>query len=285
MNDLVLQAVQHLCPMRGGSQSQLMRASDGAFYVVKFKNNPQHVRVLANEFIAGRLARLLGLPVPEVRIVEVSEWLVAHTPEMRMHSGNRPVPCCSGRQLGSLYSRGELDGSAADYLPESLLAEVENLKDFARMLVFDKWTANQDGRQAIFRKLPGKRRYNATFIDHGYCFGAGEWGYVDSPRVGAFANSAVYRHIEGWRDFEPTLERVERANINELWSCASGLPEEWYEGDRTGLERLIQQLYLRKSFVRDLIDAFRRSSRMPFPNWKDGLRVVVPSSGVEHPAP
>jgi hypothetical protein len=34
----VLSAVQQVRRMRGGSQSQLMRASDGAFYIVKFQN-------------------------------------------------------------------------------------------------------------------------------------------------------------------------------------------------------------------------------------------------------
>jgi hypothetical protein len=33
-----LAAVQHIRPLRGGSQSHLMRASDGAFYVTKFQN-------------------------------------------------------------------------------------------------------------------------------------------------------------------------------------------------------------------------------------------------------
>ena len=33
-----------------------MRCSDGEFYVVKFRNNPQHLRVLTNEMLATRLA-------------------------------------------------------------------------------------------------------------------------------------------------------------------------------------------------------------------------------------
>ncbi len=36
-----LSAVQQIRPMRGGSPSHLMRASDG-YYVTKFQNNPQH---------------------------------------------------------------------------------------------------------------------------------------------------------------------------------------------------------------------------------------------------
>jgi hypothetical protein len=37
----------------------MMRCSDGNFYVVKFRNNPQHFRVLANEL---RHATRRGLP-------------------------------------------------------------------------------------------------------------------------------------------------------------------------------------------------------------------------------
>ena len=46
-----------------------MRADDGHFYVVKFQNNPQHLRVLANELLATRLAESVGLPVPITEIV------------------------------------------------------------------------------------------------------------------------------------------------------------------------------------------------------------------------
>src|SRR6266851_2180303 len=59
-----LHAIQHIRRMRGGSQAHLLRASDGAYYVTKFKNNPQHLRVLANEMFASRLGQWLGLPVP-----------------------------------------------------------------------------------------------------------------------------------------------------------------------------------------------------------------------------
>ena len=54
-------AVQAIRRMRGGAQSQLMLGADGQLWVVKFQNNPQHVRVLANELIATRLAEAIGL--------------------------------------------------------------------------------------------------------------------------------------------------------------------------------------------------------------------------------
>jgi hypothetical protein len=53
-------AVQQIRRMRGGAQGQLMLGADGHIYVVKFQNNPQHMRVLANEFLATRLTGLMG---------------------------------------------------------------------------------------------------------------------------------------------------------------------------------------------------------------------------------
>jgi hypothetical protein len=47
-----ISAVEHLRRLRGGAQSHLLQASDGAFYVTKFQNNPQHIRVFANEMLA-----------------------------------------------------------------------------------------------------------------------------------------------------------------------------------------------------------------------------------------
>src|SRR5690348_1143302 len=158
-----LYAIQHIRRMRGGSQAHLLRASDGAYYVTKFQNNPQHLRVLANEMFASRLAQWLGLPVPRVEVIEVSDWLVRHTPEMRVELGTSAVPCSSGRQLASLYP--DLNSHVFDYLPEGMLSQVRNYVDFARVLVLDKWTANSDGRQAIFTRKPRGRRYQAVFID------------------------------------------------------------------------------------------------------------------------
>jgi hypothetical protein len=90
--EMPVTAIQHVRRMRGGAQSHLMRATDGHFYVVKFQNNPQHPRVLANEMLATRLAERIGLPVASTEIVEVEAWLVAHTPELTVQLANRSIP-------------------------------------------------------------------------------------------------------------------------------------------------------------------------------------------------
>ena len=86
-------AVQHVRRMRGGAQGHLMRCSDGNFYVVKFRNNPQHLRVLANELLATRLAEGAALPVPATEVVEVGDWLAQHTPELNIQLAGSTIPC------------------------------------------------------------------------------------------------------------------------------------------------------------------------------------------------
>ena len=265
-----ISAVQHIRGLRSGSQSQLLRASDDAYYVCKFLNNPQHIRVLANEMLATNLGLALGLPMPRVEVIEVSDWLIERTEDLRISLGGAKIPCQSGKQLGSLYVGGESPAMTLDYLPRELLGRVLNIADFPRVLVLDKWTCNSDGRQAIFcRKTLRSRRYAATFIDQGYCFNAGEWTFPDSPLRGAYANNCVYEGVMGWEAFEPALSRAEQMNAQAIWRCATDIPEEWYEGDRDGLEGLVETLCHRRTAIRRLITEFRRSSRNPFPNWSE----------------
>ena len=263
-----ISALQHICKLRGGSQSHLLRASDGANWVTKFVNNPQHVRVLANEMLATRLGQMLGLPMPRVERIEVSEWLIEHTADLRVELGDLSTFCKAGTQLASLYVQNPSDGPVWDSLPENLLEDVRNVGDFARVLVLDKWTCNADGRQAVFTR-DGERssEYRATFIDQGYCFNAGEWSFPDSPLRGVYGRDCVYKNVTGWDSFEPALSRAEQMDLDEIWRSAAAVPAEWYEFDIDGLNRLVETLYRRRAIIRDLIVAFRTSSRNPFPNW------------------
>ncbi len=262
--------------MRGGAQSQLMLGSDGKLWVVKFQSNPQHVRVLANEMIATRLAAAAGLTVPVCDVMQVTEWLVANTAEMVFEAGRGEIRRYDGGlQFGSQFVGGLMPGQVVDYLPEQHLSEVRNLEEFAGMLVIDKWTGNCNGRQAIFSRKARERRYRATFIDQGFCFNAGEWTFPDSPLRGVYPRNLVYAGVSGWDSFEPWLSRVEAMRAELLWAAAEGIPPEWYGGDGRELERLIETLRGRQGRIRELIESFRDSDRRPFPKWEGKERKFV----------
>jgi hypothetical protein len=244
-----------------------MLASDGNLYVVKFQNNPQHLRVLANELFATRVAEAAGLSVPATDVVEVSDWLVENTPELYVDLGREQERCRGGLQFGSRYVGGLMPGQVVDYLPDEQLAQVRNVAEFAGMLVIDKWTGNSNGRQAVFYRRPRERRYTATFIDQGYCFGAGDWELRDSPLRGVYARNLVYANVTGWESFEPWLHRVETMAAEKIWAIAESVPPAWYGGDQREIERLTECLLRRRAQIREAIVQFRESGRRPFPKW------------------
>jgi hypothetical protein len=268
--------------MRGGAQSQLMLGADGNLWVVKFQNNPQHIRVLANEMIATRLAAAIGLTVPACDIVEVTPWLVANTADMNFELGQgqreRYAP---GLHFGSQFVGGLMPGQAVDYLPDQQLDEVRNLSEFAGMLALDKWAGNCNGRQAVFTRRPRERTYRANFIDQGFCFNAGEWTFPDSPLRGVYVRNRVYARVTGWESFAPWLHRIETMQPGVLWEIAESVPPEWYGGNLEDMERLMEKMLVRRSRVRELITSFRNSDRAPFPLWAQTATVAVPHNFAE----
>ena len=263
--------------MRGGAQSQMMLGADGNLWVVKFRNNPQGARVLANELIATRLAEAAGLSVPAADTVDVSAWLIANSSEMWVDiGGGERALCAAGLAFGSQFVGGLMPGQVVDYLPDEKLSELRNLTEFCGMLCIDKWTSSTNGRQAVFLRKPREKRYRAVFIAQGFCFHANEWKFPDSPLRGVYPRNLVYEHVTGWKSFEPWITAIEEMPPETLWRIAEQVPVEWYGGDPRELEALMEVLLKRRSRVRELITDFRESQRNPFPDWGAGARVAVP---------
>ena len=275
---LAVLAVQQIRRMRGGAQGHMMLGADGQIYVVKFQNNPQHTRVLANEWLGTRLAAAVGLTVPQTELVEVSPWLIENTAELEIDLGRRRERCKEGLQFGSRFAGGLMPGQVVDYLAEEQLREVRNLEEFAGILAIDKWTGNANGRQAVFVKKQKERRYRAVFIDFGYCFQAGDWRFEDAPLRGVYYRNDVYGEVQGWEAFEPWLSRIEKMPEETVWEAANGVPPEWYGGDLSEMEALVEKLLQRRTRVRELIGAFRVSDRAPFPKWGKGGREKLAGS-------
>jgi hypothetical protein len=263
--------------MKGGAQAHLMRCDNGAYYVVKFQNNPQHLRILANEMLATRLAARLELCVPQVEVVEVRTELIAYTTELVIQLGMGRMPCSAGKQFGSQFPGNPSHVRVYDFLPDEWLGRTRNIEDFLGIFVFDKWTCNTDRRQAIFvfesdnntNNIFDHIRCQAMMIDHGFCFNAGEWNFPDAPLRGLYARNRVYQGVIGMESFEPWLDRLEKCVTETvLLEEARHIPPEWYTGDWQALERLIERLYARRNRVRELILSTWHSTRDAFPNWK-----------------
>lgn len=262
-------ALEHVRRMRGGAQAHLLRCHDDAYYVTKFQNNPQHIRILANEMLAARLAEALGLPVARPEVVEVKADLIEATPELRLYKRGKWEKCVAGFQFGSRFPGVPGRAVVYDLLPAERLSEVENLADFAGILLFDQWTCNTNGRQVLFLAEPHKRRgYRALMIDQGFCFNAGEWNFPDSGLRGLYYRHHVYAPVRGWESFEPYLSRLEALGPRPLDEAAAAVPPEWYNADSEAMTRLLEQLDRRRHRIRELITAAKNCVRAPFSGWR-----------------
>ena len=256
--------------MRGGSQPHLLRCDDGASYVVKFRNNPQHTRILANEMLASRMALLVSLPVPPPAFVEVPTELTRGNPLLAFEVGERREPCAAGVQFGSQFPGVPSRTLVADFLPDRLLRRVRNLAPtFLGALVFDKWTCNCDGRQAIFYRSTDDEgtAYAAALIDQGFCFNDGEWNFPDSPIRGLYPRRLVYEKVCGLKSFEPFLSIIEELNPRQLEECVRDIPAEWCEPNPEQLTHLVEKLYARRKKLRQAIIDAKNSFLKPFPRW------------------
>jgi len=266
--------------MRGGAQSHLIQADDDSFYVVKFQNNPQHRRILVNEWIASRFLEYLQIAVPATAIVAVSEEFLAENPEAHIQLGTKRSPVKAGWHFGSQFPGNPNTVAVYDFVPDTLLLKVENLNEFLGILVFDKWTANSDSRQSIFVRArvrefarassehPLRTGFVALMMDHGYVFNGPHWDYPDSPLQGLYFRPMVYEKVQGWDSFQPWLDRVIHFPESVVDDAFRSLPPEWVRGDEDALEHMLEDLMRRRKRVADLIKGCSEGRVRPFPNWK-----------------
>jgi hypothetical protein len=274
-----VQASRLIRKMRGGAQAHLVEASDRHFYVVKFHNNPQHRRILVNEWVASTFLHYLGIAAPEVAMVEVTDSFLEQNPDVYLQLGRQRLAVPAGWHFGSRFPGDPARTVVYDYLPDTLLDKVENLPDFRAVLAFDKWIANADARQAIFFRarvqdgLAGMAQsprlgFVAEMMDNGYVFEGPHWRFGESAIQGLYFRPLVYRTVRGLDDFEPWLDRIRHFPEEVVDQAVKQIPPAWLEGDEEALERLLEQLLRRRARVAGLIESCRGGRSDPFPNWR-----------------
>src|ERR1700733_7946858 len=96
-------ARRHVRKMRGGAQSHLIQASDSHFYVVKFRNNPQHRRILVNELIAAEILTYLQISAPPCELIQVPREFFSENPEAFIQLGSQTFAPEPGWAFGSRH--------------------------------------------------------------------------------------------------------------------------------------------------------------------------------------
>lgn len=273
-------AIRLIRKLRGGAQAHLLECDDGRFYVVKFRNNPQHRRILVNEWISAVFLRYLQISAPDTAIVDTSAAFLEENPDIHIQLGSRRVAVEAGWHFGSAYPGDPARTAVYDFIPDLLLDKVVNLTDFLGVLVFDKWAGNADARQSVFYRARLKQwgsgadeyltrtGFVANMMDHGYVFDGPHWAFADSPLQGLYFRPVVYEKVRSWDDFQPWLDRVVHFPEEVVDDALKQLPPEWLEDDKDAIEKLLTKLMTRRKRVPDLVRDSTRGRVNPFPNWK-----------------
>ncbi|HSY50034.1 MAG TPA: HipA family kinase [Thermoanaerobaculia bacterium] len=99
-------ATEYVTPLReGGSLPAIVDGDDDGTYVVKFRGAGQGVRALVAELVSGEIGRALGLPVPEIVLVQLDGRIAKTEPDA---------------EIQELLGKSEGLNIGLDYLPGSI---------------------------------------------------------------------------------------------------------------------------------------------------------------------
>ena len=260
-------AESFVAKLPGGSQAHLLADSGGARYVVKFVNNPQHRRVLINELVSTVMFQALGVPTPPIAVVELSSRFLQANPAVCISKRHESITVPVGMHFGSQYL-GRLGSEVFNSVPPRAAAGcLVNRRSFAAALVVDQWLCNTDGRQILFRRLPGTIQLEAVMIDHGAALGGYDWRLSESPWWGLYHNPEVYRGLRRFSDIEPWIEAITMLPERAFLDIVAAVPSEWLADDYTEFSAVLDRLWRRKSRLPEMLTSVFRSHASFFPDW------------------
>ena len=211
-------ATRYVAPLReGGSMPGLVEADDDGLYVVKFRGAGQGPLTLVAELLVGCLGRHLGLPVPEVVLVELDTALGAAEPDPEIQD---LIAASGGTNAGLDFLPGALAYSpACGFEVDPALA--------ADIVWFDALAANVDRTARNPNLLLWHRRL--WLIDHGAALYHQHGDFrpeADARRP--FAAIAEHVLLPAAGSIEAADARLAaRIDSSLLEDLASGIPADW----------------------------------------------------------
>ena len=218
-------ATRYVTPLReGGSLPGLVEADDDGLYVVKFRGAGQGPKALAAEIVGGELARALGLPVPELVLVQLDPELARAEPDPEIQD---LIKASAGLNLGVDFLPGALPYTPARPLDPELAASVvwldaliENIDRTPRNPNLLLWHGNLwliDHGAALYvhhgtgDPLAVARRPFLAIRDHVLLDAAGSLAEADERLASRADPAAAAALVPGeWTNSAPYAEHLQR---------------------------------------------------------------------------
>ncbi|MBA2630418.1 MAG: aminotransferase class I and II [Thermoleophilaceae bacterium] len=240
-------AIRYVAPLReGGSLPALVEADDDGLYVVKFRGAGQGMLALVAEVVAGEMARAVGLPVPEIVLVEIGDDLVTAEPDPEIQA---LVQGSAGLNVG------------LDFLPGSLMyspaAGFHVAPDLAAAVIWlDSLVENVDRTPRNPNLLTWHDRL--WLIDHGAALYRSHWGL--DPSVARRPFAPVREHVllpEAYSVSEADARLAPLLGPDVIQTVVESVPPSWMV--RPSAERYASYLTARLEEPRGFVDEAERA--------------------------
>ena len=215
-------ATRYLTPLReGGSLPAIVEADDDGLYVLKFRGAGQGAKALIAELVAGEIARALGLPVPEIVLMQLDPELARTEPDPEIQD---LIRASGGLNLGLDYLPGAL---AYDPLTMAIDAALAS-----RIVWFDALVGNVDrsARNTNLLWWHGK----PWLIDHGAALVFQyQWdGYLERSRApfAAIRDHVLLPRADALAEADAQL--APQLTPSCIAAIVAGIPDVWLDAPR-----------------------------------------------------
>lgn len=215
--------------LRGGT-AHVILFSDGKKYVVKWNaTRKDRYKEVVNEYVVGKLAGLLSLPVVPQGLVYIPKEFIRKTPAL--HS--KKYTFRSGYQYGCVFIENCDEFKDVIDAPPSK-KEVKNREMLAGITVFDQWVNNTDrGIRNLLLERLGEGRYYVHMIDHGRCFpGRYEWSartLSEKPKY--TIHWPIYKWtfslLDNSKELTSFAKKIKSLPNKSIFEVIQSIPKEW----------------------------------------------------------
>nr|WP_237642571.1 HipA family kinase [Stenotrophomonas panacihumi] len=248
-------ATRYVTPLReGGSLPAVIEADDDGMYVMKFRGAGQGPKALIAELISGELARVLGLPMPELVFAELDREFARTEPDPEIQD---LIRASEGLNLAIDYLPGAINYDPAAMRPDPALA--------SRIVWFDACISNVDRttRNTNLMVWHGK----LYLIDHGASlYFHHDWASAGDAAAKPFAMIRDHVLLPFATDIAAAdAELAPKLDVDTLRAIVAQVPEAWLLPDpafadthaqrEAYVDHLQQRLAQRRVFVEEALRA------------------------------
>jgi hypothetical protein len=248
----------------------LMRTSDD-YYVVKYLGNEHGPRILVNELVCYKLARLLDIPIPDAALIKIDENALSLSPELQK-LGVQP-----GLHFGSkLVSRAEPS------IQPPLVALVKNKEDIPSIILFDQIIYNDDRTMNPGNLIVDLKNKRLLALDHSHTFRLGAiWNEIELKKihennlclVKEFHGQnykVLLKYVNGYNPFNKILQKIQKVSKEDIIWCTQQIPEEW-ELNNLDKDALIDFLWYRIENINKFLHLLKDQCS----DWKGGVSLEI----------